>query len=834
MSFTRLGSVWMGMELKTMLLNDQVPAAYRDVSVKTANDLRTIATRVNFRDLSQLPLPEIERLSDEIARVVPAGNVPAMILGGLAKLRGRQVEASDAQKHLGLLFRGVRQSLDEAVFAAFFAGPAAVLYGYQQLLRLAGKDVDSAFPDGTWQFYLEFALREDSARHANETTGFHRKLAAHGLKLDVEGQLASWVMATVTFLRELPTSLANEWREPVALRLLADVAAAHGADGPAQFRVLHASWERTRPYQRGADAGQANYSAYRKQSFDAFLKPYLAQLPPAVQAEFARRFEEIAQHELLAYQRQLSWLAYLAPEPYKETRIPFRMEDAFIGVIWQGRYHLLPIAGLSDPEKVRAMVAAIVTSPADRPAATLDDALVDARRSAQVGLRQKLDSTTLQELENLRHTPVLLNWDERDPHQPLAMIRQGKRGVGDHPLTIFRTSESIVLDQSHIFFDGAWGAAVAEIMTNEALAWAQYFAQLPAATHVPGQWLQPALQASPALAERAQAVRLPAEASAETDAIQIRPILSLRKLLKQRSDLAQVTVNDLLVLYRGLHALSYQPSPELAQALDALGQDARSEVQQALVLFRELLKQLHSKNPAILIPIDARAASPRERLFPTTFRNPFTDFSTHHQQVLAALRAYKADTPGTRGATFQAFYEAQLPYLRLIAGFGELLSRYKDVALAGYSTSTTTIQLLGHLPTPLQKLLDTIPTKFDALNEILKGEEVFSNVGRVSRGSSLRRFITAKDDNQQKTFMWGVITDDNDIVRLSLRDFRPHVTVLHQAGRPDLAQQITQDYVDAYAHGLNQYVAELREITVASRETTFWAKDGKQEEPRNS
>ena len=59
------------------------------------------------------------------------------------------------------------------------------------------------------------------------------------------------------------------------------------------------------------------------------------------------------------------------------------------------------------------------------------------------------------------------------------------------------------------------------------------------------------------------------------------------------------------------------------------------------------------------------------------------------------------------------------------------------------------------------------------------------------------------------------------MLNLSLRDFRPHVTVLHQAGRSDLAQRITPDHVDAYARGLNQYVAELCEITVASRETIF-------------
>jgi len=139
--------------------------------------------------------------------------------------------------------------------------------------------------------------------------------------------------------------------------------------------------------------------------------------------------------------------------------------------------------------------------------------------------------------------------------------------------------------------------------------------------------------------------------------------------------------------------------------------------------------------------------------------------------------------------------------------------------MAGQSTSTASIRFLGHLPPVLQKLLDTIPGKFDVLNEIIKGEEVFSNMGRVAKGSTLRRFMTAKDDNNQKTLAWGVITDDMGVLHLSLRDFRPHVALLHALGMEDCAQQIAQDYLDAYARGLNQYVVQLRDIVIASRET---------------
>lgn len=38
------------------------------------------------------------------------------------------------------------------------------------------------------------------------------------------------------------------------------------------------------------------------------------------------------------------------------------------------------------------------------------------------------------------------------------------------------------------------------------------------------------------------------------------------------------------------------------------------------------------------------------------------------------------------------------------------------------------------------------------------------------------RFISAKDDNQNKPMVWAVVTDDSDVMHLALRDFRPHVT----------------------------------------------------------
>jgi hypothetical protein len=281
----------------------------------------------------------------------------------------------------------------------------------------------------------------------------------------------------------------------------------------------------------------------------------------------------------------------------------------------------------------------------------------------------------------------------------------------------------------------------------------------------------------------------------------------------------RLTINDLLVLYRSLHTYRYQPSPELQAWLDGLASDHRSAVRRVHARIVDELQRLRSHNPAILIPIDASRYDPKDRLYPTTFRNPLTDLYDHHVRALQTLRVYKAAESGTRGPEFAAFIEAQVRYLRLLAGFSELLSRYREIAVSGQSTSTASIKFLGHMPDAMRRLLDTIPSRFDVLNEIIKGQEVFSNMGRVAAGSTLRRFITAKDDNEQKTLAWGVITDDNDVMHLSLRDFRPHVADLQALGMPELAQRITQDYLDTYVDGFNDYVRELREITIASRET---------------
>jgi hypothetical protein len=310
--------------------------------------------------------------------------------------------------------------------------------------------------------------------------------------------------------------------------------------------------------------------------------------------------------------------------------------------------------------------------------------------------------------------------------------------------------------------------------------------------------------------------------SAETSAIQLKAILDLRRLFKHRSDLIQLTVNDLLILYRAIHNCTYRLNPQLVSQLRAMS-DQRGAKYAALTALQAIDLQ-GNLNPAILIPLDASPRNPRDRLYPMTFEVPLAelDLIGLHTRTLRALEAYQAAPTGNeadRTARFGMFDTLQRTYLAALAGFGAILSRTKEVAGEGESASVGAIKMLAHLPAPLQKLLDKIPGQFDLLNDIVKGREVFSNIGAVAPKSTLTRFSTAKDDNEKKTLVWGVITDAHQVMRVSLRDFRPHVGLLIQAGHGNLARYLTQDYLDAYAHGLNQFVSELYRITASSRET---------------
>lgn len=817
-----------------MPLTDIQDPYYREASIKTATHLRTIAQSMVLREVSQLSLPEVDQVIELVAQIIPAGNVPGMILSGLARLSERKPPPNILKRDVNLLFRAVTDVADKAVYGAFFAGPAAVIWGYQNLLKLAGKEPEDAFPEGTWQFYVDYALRDDTARHSNETHGFDTTLRQHNIRLSPADRATAWLMTAIHCLHQYPALLENEWRERVYTYLLKE-ATAKEADG-SKYANLYRAWEGQRPYGRSQEGASMTYSQYRRMKFDQFLKEATRALPPGVHHHWVEMVHAAEAQDLPAYQQQMTIHAYLEPGPYGEARRPYPLRDVQVGLIHGGCYYLIPACapGVEQPadvHTVRALAAAIFAdggrSNAQMPATPLTS-LARLKRSALVEVQGLWKGAQANERSALRHAAILVNADRLPQvvanlsstgRTPLSELRQAERGLGDHALTIFDTGQTFIFDQSHIFFDGAWGAALAEIMTNEALSWALYLSQLP--PPAPQRLAVKALdlRLSPQQVSAIQrAPQVAAEVGAETEMVNVKAILALRKLFKRRNDLIQLTVNDLLLLYRAVHAARYRPSPDLLAKLRALAQSpATNQAAQAALEAIDPAKML---NPAILIPVDASQRSPRDRLYPMNFDVPLAelDLIGLHERTLQALNAYRSHS-GERGAAYAVFDRLQRQYLATLAGFGEVLSKAKEIALSGESASMGTIKLLAHMPVALQRMLEAVPGRFDLLNDIIKGREVFSNVGAVAPTSTLVRFITAKDDNEKKTLAWGVLTDAQGVMRLSLRDFRPHVRLLGAAGQRSLAIQMAQEYLDAYALGLNSFIKDLQRITLSSRET---------------
>ncbi|MFN2151231.1 MAG: hypothetical protein ACK2T5_06510, partial [Anaerolineales bacterium] len=117
-------------------------------------------------DQIELSESEIEGIVNQLSRVMPAGDIPGVITSGLARLRERHILSESADSDVNWISGKLKPILDRATYLGVFAGPASAIWVYQNLLELAGKTTADAFPDGLWQFYCEYALREDTARHA--------------------------------------------------------------------------------------------------------------------------------------------------------------------------------------------------------------------------------------------------------------------------------------------------------------------------------------------------------------------------------------------------------------------------------------------------------------------------------------------------------------------------------------------------------------------------------------------------------------------------------------------------------------------------------------------
>jgi hypothetical protein len=815
-----------------------------------------------IRRLTRLSLPEIQGIRQEVAEIFPAGNLPTFVLSGLLQIKERRVSPDQVNRDISALLRGL-SLIPQGLYGVFIAGPATVLYAYQKLLQLAGKDVASAFPEGTWQFYLQFGLREDAARHASETVGFHQALSSQA---DPITAAAAWVCATLEFLYRYEDLLATHWTERVMLRLLIEEMTEVEGAAHSSFATLVRDWNRQCPYHRPADG--SDYIYHRQATFRHFLHEHLSTLPPPSQARFRERYETRLVEELPAYLDQMTLLSALRPDRYQEHKESIPPWQVNIAFIWQDHTYLLPacqqdrqgnplcyppypedappvslsllpnadlcdtpthqplladrrgqiwyqesgrlLGNLRPPaySTVYGWLAAIFSRPAFDSPPRLDLMLAESPRSLQQQLRSELSTATRAELAALRSAPIILNWDRHPYELPLAYIRRARRGIGDHSLTIFLTDQSIVFDQSHIFFDGVWGLAVAEIMTDSAVHWYRRLAndQL-VAPRAPGP-VPLTLKSTSRVEALYRSHSRRDEVAAESAEVETRPLFRLRQWLRQRGVL--LTINDLLLLYRFFHAAWYQPSAKVDQALEAFHSRATSEkARTAYQAIQDTLVRLRETNPTLLIPMDASNVSPRERVFPTTFRNPLAEIGERFVIARKYCQVYQAHSDADH---WLAFDQARRQLLAYLKAFGALLDALKSVTMRGESFNIATIRLLAHLPASMQHLLDQIPQHIGILNEIIKGSEAFSNVGRVAPGTSLTRFISAKDDGQTKELIWGILTDDQEQMRISLRDFRPFVPQLLALGEEELADLLARDYLESYVQGLNCFVAELNAI----------------------
>ncbi|MDM8521282.1 hypothetical protein QUF64_14650 [Anaerolineales bacterium HSG6] len=844
--------------------------AYKDAVKATLYTLKDAVSTQDLTLYSNRPTEEVEALQKEVANVVPAGNIVALVTSSLAGLRGRKLPDNQAQSDVSALLRGI-EVLPRTVFGTFFVPTAAILSAYQTLLTLTGKDQESAFPNGLWQFYLEFAMREDSANHANETIGFQTALTRYSLNLDSVNQLAAWVCAASQIYFQYDDIILNDWREQVYLNLFEEVVNEVGLGEKLQFQRLQKSWATQKPYQRGHDTSQdENYALYRRRRFDNFIESRLKFLPPEHQQTISDRYKTRMDEELHAYQEQMTILSTLNPERYREVRQPLSLWQTKVGVILNGSYYLIPacytdqagrpilfqdttpnapfyalrvdshgrmysqqghvlgvarsgqvydgkqqLHGYLRPahyQTIRQQIAAIYQQAKNRPSTEMltlpefDQQLLQVGRTEQDRARSQLDKKD--QLAALKTAPILINWDEQSADKPLAYIRKGKRGVNDNPLTIFHTDQSMIFDQSHIFFDGIDGLAISEILTGEAISWAVYFTNLstPEPSAMPIQPLQ--LTHEPVLENFTQVSTI--EISGESLTINLTNLNRLRKQLpKHHFKKKKPTVNDFLILYRCKFGFEYQFSEEIEAYLTELESTGSRQALEAVNLVRNITAKLQSNNPSILIPLSAAGVKPRDRLYPTTFRNPFGEIWGGHYKTVTMLDRYLA-MPNP--INWSKFADSRGAFLTQLSYFIDLLDAYKRVALQGGSTSTATMKLLAHLPNAFREILNEIPERIDVLNEVLKGEEVISNVGRVANGSSITRFISAKDDNENKTLVWGVVSDNNDNLCLSLRDFRPYIAAFAKIDRLDIAQLVVDHLVESFAVGFNTFINSLLDI----------------------
>jgi hypothetical protein len=748
---------------------------------------------------------------EEVAKIIPAGMILDFVFSGIVSAKDRTLIGDErGRSHLKALFKGVSLMRDNLLYRMVFAGPATVLAGYNLLLQLAGAKPDEFLPEGTWQFYVEFGLREDPARHQNETVGFQRYISQQSATFNEAQQLAAWLLALSWVLRAYEGLIGQLWEENTRLRILEETTGLTG---------LLRQWEVKRPYK----AGLFHLLQVRKAEFDVFCRTQLDAVSEAQQQQFEAQWDNpTAQEERRrlqkAYISQMTIHRWLEAGDYNDERKRIELPDLRLAVVYRNNYYIVP---LLDVEAANVGESALQLANSlllrqDPPLADADMTLIAIPRAAQAKVRVLLEPASRTDLDKLRAAPIILNWDAVNAQHPLSDIRvTSRRGVGDHALSIFRSESSMIFDFSHIFFDGPWAMAMAEILTNSAVVAIEAIEAAPVTVATSTMPLAPlALQTSPEFL-RAAAKYPPVLQSVSAEyKFPIAPLRSVRRVISTRTPL-NLTINDLLVLYRSVFNHYYEPSDRLIRALNVFRRSAQGAALAKQV--DAMLAERKQINPSLLIPIDASRVNPKERIFPSPFRNPLTNFHTEHQNLWQLYE--QAKRPHLFGSKndIETFYAAREHYLGALSAFNKIISLYRSIALEGKTMSATAIRLIAGLPGPVQRLADGIPGQVAVVNDVIKGEEVFSNVGQVVKGASITRFASAKDDNDKKVLVWGIMTDDRDLMVITLRDFRPVILELSRQGYTEIAQLVTQDFLQGYCEGLIRFVNQMEAILTASK-----------------
>lgn len=73
-------------------------SSYERATIETAESLHKITQSKALRKLTKLTLPELDAVVDPVSKIIPAGNVPGMILSGLMRLSDNQVSPQKARQ----------------------------------------------------------------------------------------------------------------------------------------------------------------------------------------------------------------------------------------------------------------------------------------------------------------------------------------------------------------------------------------------------------------------------------------------------------------------------------------------------------------------------------------------------------------------------------------------------------------------------------------------------------------------------------------------------------------------------------------------------------------